>query len=247
MTVFIRDLQEGGTQTIEGTVVRRISDDDVIVRDRTGQILVDVDLDDRSLNLRAGDSVLVIGRFDDDDDNDGDDDVEFEARRITRADGVTLFDRLGARAASRRDDNLTGGRRADVLNGGAGNDQLLGRGGSDRLIGGTGDDLLNGGQGRDTLTTGTGRDRVVYQSLRDQGDRITDFSTTQDLIDVSAIFAQTEYASTQAFTDYLRLTPFGSGTRVQIDPDGDLGSRGFVTLVTLTGVSAGLSALNFSV
>lgn len=72
-------------------------------------------------------------------------------------------------------------RSNDVINGQGGNDQIAGLGGDDLLRGGRGTDLLRGGSGRDrfVLTAGTG------------SDRITDFTTGQDWMQLAgATFQQ---------------------------------------------------------
>lgn len=217
----IKSLRRGPVQTIEGTVVR-IDEDDFVLRDATGRIFVDVDLDDRRIGLTPGERVTVIGKLDGDD-------VEFEALRVTRRDGSVVFDALRSKPASRRHDTLIGGDRRDVLNGGDGNDRLLGRGG---------DDVLVGGFGRDVLTGGRGRDRFVYRAIQDRGDRITDFTPGQDVLDLRPLLARSEYGSAQPFTDYVRFVQRGTSTLVQLDPDGDRGTQAFTTLVTLTGVGA---------
>ena len=80
------------------------------------------------------------------------------------------------------DDTISGLRGNDILNGLAGNDTLNGNGGAD---------TLNGGAGQDTLTGGAGADTFVFSALSDTAvahpDLITDFTSGQDKIDVSAI------------------------------------------------------------
>lgn len=53
----------------------------------SGRILIDADLDDCFLALQTGEGVTVVGRLDPDD-------ADFDALRITRADGTVLYDRL---------------------------------------------------------------------------------------------------------------------------------------------------------
>jgi len=250
MVVAISNLQRGSVQTIEGTVTRVDRDDEeFVLRDASSQILVEVDIDDNQLlRISPGQRVTVIGRLDLDLDDDDFDDTNFDARRITRANGTIVFDRLRSRASGRGDDVLTGGGRADTLNGGAGNDILTGRGGKDRLVGGAGSDTLIGGSGQDVLIGGAGSDRFVYQSVAQRGDRINDFKPNVDTIDVSQIFAAPQYASSQPFIDYLQLRQVGANTVVRIDSDGDLGTEAFRPLVTLQNVVATrLNANNFVV
>ena len=220
----IRNLQLGSLQTISGRVARITDEDEFILQGGKRRIRVDAGLEnDRRLPVSRGDRVTVVGRLDDDS-------FEFEARRITKQNGSTIFDRLKAKAASANDDVLVGGRKGDRFHGGSGNDTLVGKFGSD------------------TLTGGLGSDRFVYESIRDRGDQITDFSPYGDVIDLSKIFANPTYNSSQPFADYVRLVQQGSRTIVQIDPDGDSGNSSFRTLVTLNNVTATeLSTNNFLV
>jgi Ca2+-binding RTX toxin-like protein len=111
------------------------------------------------------------------------------------------------------DDELNGGNGNDLLNGGNGNDRLIGGAGNDVLFGGArgdnlfgddGNDIINGGIGEDNLRGGAGNDIFVFTSLQDSvvgGDRdeIRDFTRGSDLIDLSAIDANTNLAGDQAF------------------------------------------------
>ena len=56
--------------------------------------------------------------------------------------------------------------------------------GADTLIGGDGGDRLYGGASADVMTGGAGQDRYIFDTapVAGQADRITDFSTTDDLI-----------------------------------------------------------------
>lgn len=82
-------------------------------------------------------------------------------------------------------DRIDGGAGNDRLNGGTGNDKLFGGLGSDRLSGGAGNDLLRGGDGNDLLTGGAGADTFVFTAGAGV-DRITDFNTAEDVIDLRA-------------------------------------------------------------
>jgi len=76
----------------------------------------------------------------------------------------------------------------DKLTGTAGNDSLFGFGGIDILNGGAGTDFLYGGAGNDFLTGGAGNDFFVFDNPLDAKtnvDCITDFSTSQDKIQLS--------------------------------------------------------------
>ncbi|MGF6221942.1 M10 family metallopeptidase C-terminal domain-containing protein [Pseudomonas frederiksbergensis] len=93
---------------------------------------------------------------------------------------------------------ITGTSGSDSLLGSDSADTLLGLAGNDSLSGGAGDDKLDGGAGMDTLTGGTGADIFVFSNRLDSyrnyntgganlGDLITDFDTTADKIDLSAM------------------------------------------------------------
>jgi Ca2+-binding RTX toxin-like protein len=79
----------------------------------------------------------------------------------------------------------------DSLFGGNGNDYLESYFGNDTLNGGAGNDILRGGMGRDTLTGGSGADLFVFSSIWDTtinaADRIVDFRSGEDKIDLSGI------------------------------------------------------------
>ncbi|WP_394143922.1 VWA domain-containing protein, partial [Vibrio atypicus] len=79
------------------------------------------------------------------------------------------------------------GDKSDVLSGDDGDDILFGHGGNDILIGGDGDDILIGGAGNDMLTGGTGEDLFVIgeADFVNSLDVITDFTVTEDQIDIS--------------------------------------------------------------
>ncbi|MGY2400783.1 serralysin family metalloprotease [Pseudomonas sp. SDO5271_S396] len=94
----------------------------------------------------------------------------------------------------------------DVI-GGEGNDWILGNPAANRLNGGPGDDVIDGGAGQDTLWGGRGKDTFLFSdashSTPDAPDRIMDFRSGEDKIDVSSVrFAggQPELKYVAAFT-----------------------------------------------
>ncbi|WP_440409712.1 calcium-binding protein [Neorhizobium petrolearium] len=88
---------------------------------------------------------------------------------------------------SRFGDLLDGGMGDDHLRGGVGDDEIIGGAGRDNLHGGAGDDVLSGGAGRDTLAGGDGGDTFLFDLLgRANSDKITDFSSTNDLIQLDS-------------------------------------------------------------
>ncbi|MBV9932373.1 MAG: calcium-binding protein [Alphaproteobacteria bacterium] len=134
------------------------------------------------------------------------------------------------------DNVMYGGGGNDVLSGLDGADTLRGQAGNDTLDGGNGDDLLIGGAGADTLTGGAGADMFrigYYESGTGAGaDRITDFTSGVDQIDLSGWDANTNVAGDQAFTfvgnaaftstaGELRTYFDGTNTWIQGDINGD--------------------------
>lgn len=93
------------------------------------------------------------------------------------------------------DDVLVGSAVANTLRGGAGNDDLRGGGGNDILLGGMGADRLFGGLGDDTFRGG-GVDGAVDTFVFADGagvDRILDWESGVDLLDVTAITGVSDF------------------------------------------------------
>jgi uncharacterized protein len=99
----------------------------------------------------------------------------------------------------------------------------------DTLVGTAGDDVLAGGIGADTLTGGAGRDLFVYQSMRDATDTITDFTPSEDQLDIRELLQSIGYQGAQPFDDGVaRWVSVAGGTQLQISAK---------PLVTLKGVT----------
>lgn len=100
-------------------------------------------------------------------------------------------------------DVLWGNDVANVLNGMGGDDVINGYGGNDRLIGGTGNDVLTGGTGND-----------VFVFANDGSvDRITDFMTGTDKIDLSGVVGATaSYVTYDAAAKQLKIDVDHNGT-----------------------------------
>jgi Ca2+-binding RTX toxin-like protein len=92
--------------------------------------------------------------------------------------GLTLSDLAGANV-------INGTIAEDLIMGGAGNDSLSGFADDDFIIGGAGNDTLSDGFGNDVMSGGSGAD-VFVLSLDGASDRISDFETGIDRIDVSS-------------------------------------------------------------
>jgi Ca2+-binding RTX toxin-like protein len=164
---------------------------------------------------------------------------------VVLGDGANKFD--GAQG-SMNGFGVTGGDQADIIKGGADDDIFIGGKGADKLNGRGGDDLITGGRDVDRLTGGAGADTFQFLLADSPGrfpDLITDFDDgEQDVIDLSAIDANSLVAGDQAFTfigtaaftaaGQLRYTFAGGVSTVLGDVSGD-GVADFS--VTLAGVS----------
>lgn len=218
--VLIKDLKPGQNAEVLGKVSRVTDEDEFILRDRSGSISVDANLDDRFLNISKGDRVIVKGKRD----KDG---FEFDAFRIRRTDGKRIlstdrsFD-LGDRFDDDRfdDDVILGTNKRDVLIGTNDEDVLIGKGGKDVMVGGGDSDLF------------------VYETVKHGGDRIKDFSPVADALDLRTVFNQAIYSSPTPFADYLEFQQRGAKVKVRIDPDGNVGDKEFKLLATLNDVVA---------
>jgi len=101
------------------------------------------------------------------------------------------------------DDTILGDDGNDLIGGGDGADVLAGGAGADSVYGGAGEDRVNGGVGADLLFGGGDADTFVYtdtaQSTLAFRDNIADFAGA-DVVDVSAIDANTNFGGNQVFT-----------------------------------------------
>ncbi|HEX8528142.1 calcium-binding protein [Allosphingosinicella sp.] len=124
--------------------------------------------------------------------------------------------------------SIQGNDGANAIDGGQGDDSISGLGGADVLIGDLGADLLTGGTGNDVFTY-----LLAIDSAPGSADRITDFVSGADKIDLSAIDANSTtegtneaftFIGTGAFTNQagqLRYEVDGSQMHVYGDTNGD--------------------------
>lgn len=96
------------------------------------------------------------------------------------------------------------GVAVENASGGSGVDTMIGNEFANTLRGNAGNDVLDGNAGADALYGGTGADRFVFDQLSDSRsgaiDRIYDFASGSDRIDLSVIDARTNVSGNQAFT-----------------------------------------------
>lgn len=147
-------------------------------------------------------------------------------------------------------DNIKGGSGRDQMNGGGGGDTISGGNGADTLNGQAGNDVMHGGKGKDVFTDGSGADTFQFVSASDSlnnntADRITDFQTGQDLIDLSGLSDELVFIGSAGFSgvgNEVRLTKSGGNTLVRIDLDGDGGGE---IKIILDDVTSELSITDF--
>ncbi|MFN6567748.1 ELWxxDGT repeat protein [Dendronalium sp. ChiSLP03b] len=122
----------------------------------------------------------------------------------------------------------------NVINGGGSRDPLTGTAGDDRIIGGT---------GSKTITGGAGDDEFVYTSIREVGQRITDFTVGSDKIVLTQLLdslVSGGYNGSDAIADgYVKLVQgkTANSTILQIDRDGAIGSAIFRPFIELDNVT----------
>jgi Ca2+-binding RTX toxin-like protein len=139
---------------------------------------------------------------------------------------------------------IVGSNGANVLSGFAGSDTLRGLDGDDVLDGGAGQDSLSGGAGSDTYRFGS-----VSDSIAGRADTILDFTSGSDRIDLSAIDADSNNGTSEAFTGIgsaafsgkageLRWEAVGGQTFVYGDVNGD-GAADFQIVVNAASLASG--------
>jgi len=114
---------------------------------------------------------------------------------------------------------------------------INGTAGRDILTGTEQNDIITGFQGRDRITTGAGNDVIVFTSLLDAGDIITDFEVGADLIDLTELVASLGVSSDDAFDGgYVGFRGGQGATLITIDIDGTAGPGRARNLALVQGV-----------
>ncbi len=112
--------------------------------------------------------------------------------------------------------------------------------GRDALFGDANDNTITGGLGADTLTGGAGGDTFVYNSLREIGDTITDFTPYADKLSLTALLASVSAPGGNAAITggFVKIVDTIGGVAIQIDTDGNAGRGAGRTIATLRGLTA---------
>lgn len=138
----------------------------------------------------AGNLIGPVSRFDDEGitfETKGD--AKFDVRDLPtgtqRGDGFDVVT-LGTSGNDTFDES--GESKAYYVNAGGGNDTIIGGLAKDFLVGGAGNDRIEGREGDDSLLGGAGSDLFVFTGTNEAFglDRILDFTTGVDKIDLSA-------------------------------------------------------------
>jgi large repetitive protein len=187
----------------------------------TGGAIVGTDNDVSGVFLRldANTTTLTIPVFQDDE-AEG---TETFTYRLIEGEAYDVSASQGAFTVSIADTRPGGNDSRDVLTGTIKSESLTGLG------------------GRDTITTGAGNDLIVYTSVRDGLDTITDFTVGSDKFDIRQIMRgqnlSLSYADTVA-QGYLKFGSSGADGVVQFDLDGNAGPNRAISLALVTGKSA---------
>ncbi len=135
-----------------------------------------------TVTVGAGDDVVVAGNVVNTTFALGD-----GANKLTVGDGLAqVTSGIGNDTISMDAGNqtITTGAGADSVTTGAGNSSIATEAGNDTIAAGGGDDTLSGGADNDVLTGGTGVDLFVYEVLTGGLDRITDYQSGVDTIQI---------------------------------------------------------------
>ncbi|SEB06628.1 metallophosphoesterase [Rubrimonas cliftonensis] len=90
------------------------------------------------------------------------------------------------------------------------------------LTGTDGADFIIGREGRDVLTGGDGFDAFIFEEITDAGDRITDFTVGQDVIDLSSLLGGLGLDGDDPIADgVVTFRGRGDDSFVLVDVDGD--------------------------
>lgn len=136
------------------------------------------------------------------------------ATSIAADTGVT-----GVRATEYMNISIAYGTVIENAVGGSQRDVIWGNEVANRLDGRAGDDVLNGYEGADVLTGGAGADVFEFSHI-EKGDRITDFTSGADRIDLSDFAGTLAFVGSAAFSHTANEVRFANGV-LSADFNGD--------------------------
>ncbi len=112
--------------------------------------------------------------------------------------------------------------------------------GRDTLVGDANDNTITGGLGSDTLTGGAGGDTFVYNSLREIGDTINDFTPYADKLSLATLLTSVgaPTGATAVTGGFIKIVDTIGGVAIQLDVDGNAGRGAGRTIATLRGLTA---------
>ena len=202
----------GGTIRLENVNVSDLSADNFGLK-------IEGTAGDDSLQGGAAAENMFGGEGDDTIDGGAGNDIVFGDAGNDTIDGGAGDDWIDGHAG---DDSIDGGAGHDWIDGGAGNDTIDAGAGNDIVFGDAGNDMLEGGGGED----------VFYFESNGGNDTITDFSVTDDSIDLrefSGISSFSDLTITQDGDDaVIDLSAHGGGTiRLEDVNVNDLGADDF--------------------
>lgn len=110
------------------------------------------------------------------------------------------------------------------------------------VVGTSINDSITGNPGAKTLTGGAGNDRFIYNSIKDAGQTISDFTVGQDKIVLTQLLSSIGYSGNNPIADgYVQIVPGSSSATtnsiLQIDRDGLSGAailRPFIQINNIT-------------
>lgn len=165
-------LLHGGFTIANGVVIENAtggSGNDVLIGNAAGNVLTGNAGNDALIGRDGIDTVSYINAS-------GAVRVDLAAGTASGADGNDTLETVENILGSSFDDVLIGDSGVNTISGGLGNDVVRGDGGDDVLDGGAGHDVLFGGDGAD----------IFAFTVAENGDRIRDFVSGTDRIDLSA-------------------------------------------------------------
>ena len=181
---FVENLSLAGT-AVSGTGNAL---DNVLYGNAQDNVLVGLDGND-VLNGLVGGDTMEGGNGDDVYfvDDVGDMVVELPGQgddRVNSAIDYVLTDGVERLNLTRTAVSGTGNDLDNIMHGNAEDNILDGSSGHDRIFGNAGNDTIIGGEGMDTVTGGAGSDVFVFSSISDAGDRLNDFASGVDQIEL---------------------------------------------------------------